>query len=150
MGMILKSFSLWALMIVVCNAGTLPDVNKTPGSVRSTTVDEVCTTKTSTVRNVPDSLKKQLFKNYGMTGNDRSVCSEGFEIDHLVSLELGGDNTANNLWPQSYCGTNNAHDKDKLENELHRQVCKRQITLIQAQNCIARDWVLCYKQTMKK
>jgi len=150
MGMILKSFSLWALMIVVCNAGTLPDVNKTPGSVRSTTVDEVCTTKTSTVRNVSDSLKKQLFKNYGITGNDRSVCSEGFEIDHLVSLELGGDNTANNLWPQSYCGTNNAHDKDKLENELHRQVCKRQITLIQAQNCIARDWVLCYKQTMKK
>ena len=148
--MILKSFSLWALMIVVCNAGTFPDVNKTPGSVRSTTVDEVCTTKTSTVRNVSDSLKKQLFKNYGITGNDRSVCSEGFEIDHLVSLELGGDNTANNLWPQSYCGTNNAHDKDKLENELHRQVCKRQITLIQAQNCIARDWVLCYKQTMKK
>ena len=149
MDMILKSFSVFLLALSV-QAAELPNIVKTPGKTRSVTVDELCTTKTSTVRNVPDSLKKQVFTAYGMSGNDRSVCKEGYEIYHLVSLELGGDNDQLNLWPQSYCGINNAYDKDKLENELHRQVCKRQITLIQAQNCIARDWVLCYKQTMKK
>ena len=147
--MIQKSFSLLLLVPLLSLSSELPNLSKTPGKTRNVTVDELCTTKTSTVRNVPDSLKKQVFTAYGMSGNDRSVCKEGYEIDHLVSLELGGDNTTNNLWPQSYCGVNNAHDKDKLENELHRQVCKRQITLIQAQDCIARDWVLCYKQTMK-
>lgn len=147
--MILKSFSL-LLLIGSLHAAELPNIAKTPGSTRSVTVDELCTTKTSEIRNVPDSLKKDIFKIYGMSGNDRSVCKEGFEIDHLVSLELGGDNRATNLWPQSYCGEHNAHDKDKLENELHRRICKRQITLIEAQNCIARDWILCYNNTMKK
>jgi len=149
MDMILKSFSVFLLALSV-QAAELPNIGKTPGKTRSVTVDELCTTKTSTVRNVPDSLKKQIFTAYGMSSNDRSVCKEGYEIDHLVSLELGGDNDQLNLWPQSYCGEHNAHDKDKLENELHRQVCKRQITLIQAQNCIARDWILCYNNTMKK
>jgi hypothetical protein len=148
MGSILKRFSLLMLVASV-QAAELPNISNTPGKARSVTVQELCTTKTSTVRNVPDSLKNKVFKAYGMSGNDRSVCKEGYEIDHLVSLELGGDNDQLNLWPQSYCGVHNAHDKDKLENELHRQVCKGQITLIQAQNCIARDWVLCYKQTMK-
>jgi len=118
--------------------------------MRDVSVRELCTTSTSLVRNVPESLKKKVFANYGMLGNDRSTCSEGYEIDHLVSLELGGANDENNLWPQSYCGENNAHDKDKLENELHRRICKGQMTIIDAQMCIKNDWVMCYIKTFNK
>jgi hypothetical protein len=43
-------------------------------------------------------------------------------VDHLVSLEIGGANTVQNLWPQSYDTTPwNAHVKDKLENFAARQ-----------------------------
>jgi len=131
-------------------SGELPDPKLTPGYMRSTTVTELCTTSTSAVRNVPDSLKKKVFASYGLTGNDRNLCGEGYEIDHLVSLELGGANDAQNLWPQSYCGKYNAHDKDKLENELHRRICKGQMNIIDAQMCIKTDWVMCYLKTFKK
>ena len=100
--------------------------------------------------NPPEKLKNDVYHNYGLNGNDRSKCSEGYEVDHLISLELGGSNDGTNLWPQSYCGTNNAHDKDKLENELHRRVCKGQMQLIDAQMCIKTDWVMCYLKTFNK
>ena len=118
--------------------------------MRDASVRELCTTSTSLVRNVPESLKKDIFHNYGMNGNDRSVCKEGYEIDHLVSLELGGSNDERNLWPQSYCGENNAHKKDKLENELHRQICLGKMNIIDAQSCIKTDWVMCYIKTFHK
>jgi hypothetical protein len=128
----------------------LPNSKLTPGYMRDVSVRELCTTSTSLVRNVPDSLKKEIFSNYGMNGNDRSVCKEGYEIDHLVSLELGGANDARNLWPQSYCGENSAHKKDKLENELHRQVCLGKIGLEEAQLCISKDWEMCYIKVYHK
>jgi len=131
-------------------SGELPNPKITPGYMRDVSVTELCTTSTSLVRNVPESLKKDVFSNYGLKGNDRSVCKEGYEIDHLVSLELGGANDIKNLWPQSYCGSPyNAHIKDKLENELHRRVCKNEITLKAAQDCISSNWTLCYTQTFK-
>ena len=128
----------------------LPNLKLTPGYMRDVSVRELCTTSTSLVRNVPESLKRDVYHNYGMNGNDRSVCAEGYEIDHLVSLELGGSNDIKNLWPQSYCGDNNAHKKDKLENELHRQICLGKISIQDAQMCIKTDWVMCYLKTFKK
>jgi len=130
-------------------AGDLPNSKITPGSVRNVSIKELCTTSTSLVRNVPESLKKDVYHNYGLNGNDRSTCKEGYEIDHLISLELGGDNSGNNLWAESFCGNNNAHDKDKLENELHRQICNNKITMEEAQECIRTNWVICYSKTFK-
>ena len=130
--------------------GELPNPKLTPGYMRDASTREVCTTFTSLVRNVPESLKKKVYTNYGMSGNDRSTCKEGYEIDHLVSLELGGANDERNLWVQSYCGSNNAHDKDRLENELHRRVCLGKMNLIDAQMCIKTDWVMCYLKTFNK
>ena len=131
-------------------SGELPNPKITPGYMRDVSVTELCTTSTSLVRNVPESLKKKVFANYGLNGNNKNLCGEGYEIDHLVSLELGGANDEKNLWPQSYCGKYNAHDKDKLENELHRRVCKGQINIIDAQMCIKTDWVMCYLKTFNK
>ena len=131
-------------------AAELPNPKITPGQTRSVTLKELCTTSTSLVRNVPDALKKDVFSNYGMNGNDKSKCAEGYEIDHLISLELGGSNSGDNLWPQSYCGENSAHKKDKLENELHRQVCLGKIGLEEAQLCISKDWEQCYIKVYHK
>jgi len=145
-----KLFLFTLLSVSVVYAGELPDKQLTPGYMRSVSVRELCTTSTSLVRSVSESTKKQVFASYKLSGNDRSVCGEGFEIDHLVSLELGGANDIQNLWPQSYCGKNNAHDKDKLENELHRRICLGKMNIIDAQMCIKNDGVMCYIKTFNK
>jgi hypothetical protein len=146
----MKNFKFLLLLIVLpVYASDLPNAKLTPGSTRNVSIKELCTTSTNLVRNVSESLKKDIYHNYGLNGNDRSVCKEGYEIDHLISLELGGDNSANNLWVQSYCCGNNAHEKDKLENELHRQICDNRITMEEAQECIRTNWVICYNKTFK-
>ena len=97
----------------------LPDCKITPGDVLAVTKTDVCTSGYSgKVRNVPQAVKDQAYKNYGITHHAKGE----FEVDHLISLELGGSNSIKNLWPQSYQTQPwNAHVKDKLENELHRQ-----------------------------
>jgi len=70
-----------------------------------------------------------------------------YEVDHLISLELGGSNDIANLWPQSYVSEPfNAHIKDKLENKLHALVCSGRITVETAQKAIANDWTAAYRQ----
>jgi hypothetical protein len=144
-----KALLLIGLLSLSVNSTELQNISLTPGVARSVTLTELCTTSTSLVRNVPETLKKQVYTLYKMKGNDRTQCSEGYEIDHLISLELGGANDVKNLWPQSYCGKNNAHDKDKLENELHRRICTGKIKINDAQQCIASDWVMCSIKTFK-
>jgi hypothetical protein len=129
-------------------AADLPDSAKTPGEANPVLTQElVCSTgfRTGPYRNVPAALKSSVYKSYGMTRKDcRRACKRGCEVDHLISLELGGANTANNLWPQSYCGPWSAVKKDELENELHKLVCSGELTLEEAQTCISSDWKSCY------
>jgi hypothetical protein len=96
------------------------------------------------VRDVPQSLKNQVFRQYGITHRQ----PREYEIDHLISLELGGSNCIRNLWPQSYRTTPlNAHVKDALENRLHALVCAPGgLPLPVAQHAIANNWVAAYEQ----
>lgn len=67
-----------------------------------------------------------------------------FELDHLVSIELGGaPRDPANLWLQPWDGPNGARAKDIVETRLHRAVCRGQITLAAARACIAADWQSC-------
>src|SRR5262249_58492647 len=59
------------------------------------------------------------------------------ELDHLVSLELGGSNDITNLWPEVGSLPN---PKDTVENALHRAVCDRRVSLRRAQRAIATNW----------
>ena len=70
-----------------------------------------------------------------------------FEVDHLISLELGGSNDIKNLWPQSYTTKPwNAHVKDKLENRLHKLICYGAINIVEAQIAISKNWIEAYKK----
>lgn len=149
----LMSLLLPATSIAASKYPILPDAKLTPGATRKVETKEVCTQHTGDVRNVPESEKKQVFKEYGLSGNDDKWCSEdGCEIDHLISLELGGSNDITNLWPQSYNKNYqwNARVKDGLENHLHKLVCDGTITMEEAQSAISTDWVAAYKKYMKK
>ncbi len=90
-------------------------------------------------------MKKQVFASYGLpNGNKDARCP--CEIDHLVSRELGGADDVKNLWPQSYSGPWNAHDKDRVENRLHVEVCAGRLSIEDARKGIVSDWTKLYRQ----
>lgn len=64
--------------------------------------------------------------------------------DHLVSLELGGSNSRANLFPEAASPRPGAHEKDRLENRLHDEMCDGRITMRHAQKLIVGDWVAAY------
>ena len=122
----------------------LPDLAMTPGATLPVATGDICVSGYSQkVRNVPNDVKQQVYAEYGIASHQPGE----YEIDHLISLELGGSNSIKNLWPQSYVTQPwNAHVKDKLENELHAEVCSGKIDLPTAQHDISTDWIAAYKK----
>lgn len=122
----------------------LPNPALTPGIVDpSATKDKICTSGyTATVRNVTEATKKAVFTLYNLSRAD-----DKFEIDHLISLELGGANDIKNLWPQSYTTQPfNAKEKDRLENKMRKMVCSGELDLKTAQREISANWIVAYKK----
>ncbi len=73
-----------------------PDPKMTPGAVLPVTREDICVPGyTKKVRNVPEAVKRQVYASYGITSHKAG----DFEVDHLISLELGGSNSPKNLWP---------------------------------------------------
>jgi len=127
--------------------GQLADPRCTPGSIdpavtQADIYSTICKSGyTKTVR--PPESQTERFKfdvAYPAYGDPHS---EKTELDHLVSLELGGSNDAANLWPE-YPPTPNP--KDKVEDALNRAVCDGQVTLSAAQDAIAADWLTAEKK----
>src|SRR5713226_9402585 len=123
---------LWVLAVPAgADSPLRPDPNLTLGDTLTTDPKVICVPGyTKTVRNVPRSLKNQVYKNYHIASHRPGE----YEIDHLISLEVGGSNSIRNLWPQSYVTRPlNARVKDRLENTLHKLVCTHKLPLEQAQ-----------------
>ena len=91
---------------------------------------------------VTDRIKREQMAAYGLQGELLS----GYELDHLISLELGGAPAdVANLWPESWTGDTNAHQKDAVETHLKREVCTGAMSLSDAQRMIATDWLAVYR-----
>ena len=132
-----------------CKLGPLPYRSCSPGAYHSKlTKAVICASSfhTSSIRNVPDSEKHQVEVEYGLQARPYGST---LEIDHIVSLELGGSNDAANLFPEEATFADNAPGfrvKDKLENAAHSAVCAGTISLRSAQRQIASNWKLLYKK----
>jgi hypothetical protein len=135
----------------------LPDLDVTTGAVRIKSKTTVCSVKWGKdERHVTKQMKDDVFTSYSTaqgdgvcalkthTGTKGQPVTEGCEIDHLISRELGGDDTPENLWPQPYTQHPGAHEKDWLENRLQKEVCNGDITLEGAQEEIKTDWYAAY------
>lgn len=130
-----------------CIVSVLPDSACSPGRVLTTDIKTICTVGyTKTVRNVTDTLKKKVFKEYDIDWKNRG----NYEVDHIISLELGGSNDISNLYPESYLITNGARVKDKFENYLHKQVCDKKLSIEEAQKEISSDWLTNYNLVFSK
>src|SRR5579871_1292713 len=78
----------------------MPNPKLTPGEAFATvTTAEVCTPGyAKSVRSVSNKVKTQVYRAYGILHHK----SGEYEVDHLISLELGGDNGIRNLWTEPY------------------------------------------------
>jgi hypothetical protein len=134
----------------------LPDPKLTPGVVLITDRNAICQPGyAKRARAVSESVKRDVFARYGIVVRR----SGEYEVDHLVSLELGGSNTSDprssdylkNLFPEPYNlvidgRQMGAREKDRAEDATHRAVCKGEISLREAQKQIAVDWTVLYRR----
>jgi hypothetical protein len=135
----------------ISNGYPIPDPSCTPGAVNPTLTLEVLSDpkfRTGCVRDNATSAERKAttYVAYGIphpTNNKgpAQVC----ELDHLISLELGGADTLDNIWPQ--CGPDAValreryfKQKDAVENYLTGEVCTGGMDLAEAQKGIAADW----------
>ena len=132
--------------VVAVDRGALPSSTLTPGATWNVSVAELCASGTRELRPIPLAVRQQVLRNYGM----ENVPTDEYELDYLITPELGGAPDARNLWPQRY-GSRvwNAHVKDDLERLLPRMVCDQEIRLETAQREIARDWIAAYRTYFK-
>ncbi len=124
--------------------GPVPDPRLTPGFARPVSKSEVCTVRYSDdTRVVPASVRRMVFEEYRLTGRQL----QGYELDYLISPQLGGTDDIRNLWPEPEAIAEwNMRDKDALEARLYQLVCQGTIDLSTAQRDLATDWISAYKR----
>lgn len=123
-------------------SGALPIAALTPGATWDVSAADLCA-GTRHTRAITPEMRAGVLAAYGM----EAVPPDEYELDYLVTPELGGATDPRNLWPQRY-GSRvwNARVKDELERLLPELVCSRKLDLQTAQRDIAVDWVGAYKK----
>jgi hypothetical protein len=140
----------------VCTPGTrgefpVPDQRCSPGAINTSVTLEVLQNprfRTSCLRDRATSAQ-QKHKTYGWYALKAPPNNSGLtmvcELDHIISLELGGADTLDNIWPQ--CGPSRAalqnryfKQKDVVENYLAYMVKNGNMSLTTAQRGIAFNW----------
>lgn len=119
----------------------------TPGQTVPISRQQVCSSDSVTTARVPaPALRKRAFEEYGMA----NAQEQDFEVDFLITPELGGAETIKNLWPEPYYNTVwNARVKDRLEVHLRDLVCRGDLDLATAQRDLAIGWVAAYQRYFK-
>lgn len=132
------------------NGFPIPDPNCTPGAINPTLTAAILRDPTFTTKCVRDnatsaSQKAGTYAWYHIPHpKNNTGPSQTCELDHLISLELGGADTLENIWPQ--CGPPGValraryfKQKDIVENFLARQVKGGKMDLADVQKGIAED-----------
>jgi hypothetical protein len=129
---------------MVTSEAQLPDPGLTPGAWDAqATTDDVCTPGYAHAHRPSfaesNALKHEVFARYGIAWSEHGK----YELDHLVPLELGGNSSIENLWPELWP---EAIAKDALENQLHALVCAGELSLLDARTQISIDWESCCRR----
>jgi len=135
----------------VKNGFPIPDPNCTPGAINPTLTIDVLQDprfRTGCVREkaTTPAEKATTYALYGIPHPPNNTgANQTCELDHLISLELGGADTLDNIWPQ--CGPPGVSlsqrffkEKDGVENYLAKMVKTSQMDLGEVQRGIATDW----------
>lgn len=129
-----------------CRRTALPDRRCSPGAYYAKlTTAVICSGgfRTSAIRNVPQTEKFSVEREYGMRA---AYYGYSIEIDHIVPLELGGSNSIANLFPEPGSGRASYHLKDAAENRAKDWVCEGRLSLAAVRRGFATDWETLYRR----
>jgi hypothetical protein len=120
-----------------------PDI--TPGhATPDLTVATVCSAGFGVdVRHADYGTRADIFANYGIPWSEHKQ----YQVDYLIPLELGGDDSKDNLWPMPLTGPAGPALKAALSDHLHTLVCTGKLSLATAQATIAKNWWAAYQQS---
>lgn len=97
-------------------------------------------------RKVTQAVKKKVCYIY--------ECKGSYQVDHIVSLGLGGSNEITNLWAMPETNMWNGENwgykrKDAVEKILIERMKGKKMTPLEAQKCLSEDWIRCWKKYAK-
>jgi hypothetical protein len=119
----------------------VPKPSLTPGATSAVLIGDVCDGASKREAKVPTTLSTRVFAEYGI----RNPVPGAYEVDYLITPELGGAADLKNLWPEPYFDIQwNARVKDALEVRLHSMVCAGNLDLKTAQRDISTNWIAAY------
>jgi hypothetical protein len=126
----------------------VPDPTLTPGSVRTTDVNEICGLSTAGLRHWSREPDDRVMREYGLPAGPHP----DYEVDHLIPLGVGGADDDANLWPEPRRSIEKefpAELKDELEWRLRELVCTERLDVRVAQRAIAEDWIETYRRYVR-
>ncbi len=131
--------------LAAMDAESLPNRSFTPGAVAAVSLEELCAGRPAK-HSIAPTIRQAVLQQYQM----EEVPSTEYELDYLITPELGGIGDPRNLWPERYAsGVWNARVKDHLEQLLPQLVCQGTIDLATAQRDIAGNWIAAYQKYFK-
>jgi hypothetical protein len=150
-----NKYSIGIVTLLIAGAaicGDLPNPKITPGAINAEVTQEniqktICVRGYTKTTRPPayytNKLKKQQIRTYGYADTN----PRDYEEDHLIALSIGGaPNDPLNLWPEPRNSEWGAERKDQLELVLYKMVCAGGVSLAEAQNAMARNWIEAWKR----
>lgn len=123
--------------------GALPLRHLTPGATMTVRAAELCRAMPVEPAPISEEIRAAVLRAYGM----EHLLDHEYELDYLVTPDLGGAPEPRNLWPEPYgARVWNARVKDELESLLPQLVCEGKVDLATAQHDIASNWIAAYKK----
>jgi hypothetical protein len=131
------------MILTSVESGALPVRPLTPGATGNASIRALCTEPAPARPAIPAAVRAAILHDYRM----ETVPEREYELDYLITPELGGIADRRNLWPERYDSPVwNAHVKDELERLLPQLVCQGRLDLVTAQREIATNWIVAYQK----
>jgi hypothetical protein len=125
------------VMPLISGPVSLPRAALTPGAVTTTDATTVCNlAQHASPPSVPSTVTLAIDITYGYT---TPIEQNKYNFDFLVPYDLGGAPVTANIWPAAIRGTG-FYQKLQTDAILREMVCRRTLTLAQAQHALETNW----------
>jgi hypothetical protein len=125
------------VMPLIHGGVSLPNPKLTPGAVTATHANNVCNMQSrSVVPAISAAVQTAVYDEYGDTSQNSQ---HKVILDWLVPYNLGGADVQANIWPAAVGGTG-FYEKTDTDHILRQMVCRRDLTLVQAQHALETNW----------
>jgi len=118
----------------VCDPGSV-NLEVTQGNIHDTICNPAWMARVRPPTSYTTPIKREEMARYGLTDS-----MNHYRLDHIVALEIGGHpKDPRNLYPQPVA---QSVAKDRLERQLHADVCAGRVLLVDAQDRMELIWTI--------